>query len=62
MIKENLIKNKTKFVPVDSEHFSIWYALKDIKKFKIDKIFLTASGGPLLNMSIKKLEKVKLSA
>ena len=47
-------------MPVDSEHFSIWYALKDIKKFKIDKIFLTASGGPLLNMSIKKLEKVKI--
>jgi 1-deoxy-D-xylulose 5-phosphate reductoisomerase len=21
-------KNKTKFIPVDSEHFSIWFALK----------------------------------
>ena len=47
LIKKELKKNKTKFIPVDSEHFSIWYALKKIiKKRNIDKIYLTASGGP----------------
>ena len=30
LIKKKLKKNKTKFIPVDSEHFSIWYCL--IKK------------------------------
>ena len=28
LIEKKLNKHKTKFVPVDSEHFSIWYALK----------------------------------
>ena len=29
LIKKELKKNKTKFIPVDSEHFSLWYALKN---------------------------------
>tara|TARA_B100000963_G_scaffold127798_1_gene111574 strand:+ start:1274 stop:2437 length:1164 start_codon:yes stop_codon:yes gene_type:complete len=58
LIEKNLIKHKTQFVPVDSEHFSIWYALKDINKDLVDKIYLTASGGPFLNKSIKNLKKV----
>ena len=28
LIKEQLKKNKTKFIPIDSEHFSIWSLLK----------------------------------
>ena len=59
-IKKELNKNKTKFIPVDSEHFSIWYALKGIDKKLIEKIYLTASGGPFLNMSSKKLSRVKI--
>ena len=54
LIKRNLKKYKTKFIPVDSEHFSIWYALQNLKNRNIDKIFLTASGGPLLNYSDSK--------
>ena len=30
--KEIKKKNKTEFIPVDSEHFSIWYALKNNSK------------------------------
>ena len=56
--KEKSLKiNKTNFIPVDSEHFSIWYGLN--KKFKttnVKRIYLTASGGPLLNISNKKLK------
>ena len=59
LIKKELDKNKTKFIPVDSEHFSIWYALSDIEKSLIDKIYLTASGGPFLNLPLKKFKKVK---
>ena len=29
LINRELKKYKTTFVPVDSEHFSIWYALKN---------------------------------
>ena len=48
LIKKELKKNKTKFIPVDSEHFSIWYGFKKIKYKNIEKIYLTASGGPFL--------------
>jgi len=60
LIKRNLKKYKTKFIPVDSEHFSIWYALQNLKNRNIDKIFLTASGGPLLNYSDSKINNVRL--
>ena len=52
-------KNKTKIIPVDSEHFSILELIKDIDINEIKKVYLTASGGPFLNYSIKKLKKVK---
>ncbi len=60
LIEKNLNKYKTKFIPVDSEHFSIWYALQGIKKNLIEKIYLTASGGPFLDNSFKKLNKVNI--
>ncbi len=60
LISKELKKNKTEFVPVDSEHFSIWYALKENTK-NIDKIYLTASGGPLLNISKKKFNNLKIN-
>ena len=59
LIEKELKKNKTNFIPVDSEHFSIWYALKGIDKKIIDKIYLTASGGPFLNYPKKKFNTIK---
>ena len=58
LIQKELKKNKTEFIPVDSEHFSIWYALRDINKELIEKIYLTASGGPFLNKPLRKLKNV----
>tara|TARA_X000000368_G_scaffold397915_1_gene367490 strand:- start:162 stop:1325 length:1164 start_codon:yes stop_codon:yes gene_type:complete len=58
LIQKELKKNKTEFIPVDSEHFSIWYALKDIDKKLVEKIYLTASGGPFLNKPLNKLKNV----
>ena len=60
LIEKKLNKYKTKFVPVDSEHFSIWYALQGVEKSLIEKIYLTASGGPFLDKSIKRLKKVDI--
>ena len=58
LINKELIRYKTVFVPVDSEHFSVWYALRDINKELIEKIYLTASGGPFLNKPLNKLKNV----
>ena len=60
LIEKELNKHKTKFIPVDSEHFSIWYAIKNNNYKNIKKIYLTASGGPLLNIPIKKFNKLKI--
>ena len=60
IIEKELKKNKTNFIPVDSEHFSIWYALKGIDKKIIDQIYLTASGGPFLHYPKKKFNKIKM--
>ncbi len=54
LILKKLKKYKTEFIPVDSEHFSIWSIIKNYHKSDIEKIILTASGGPFLNKNIKK--------
>ena len=54
LIQKELKKNKTEFIPVDSEHFSIWSVIKQYRSSDIEKIILTASGGPFLNKKIKK--------
>ena len=58
LINIELRKNKTKFVPIDSEHFSIW-SLANNNYENIDEIFITASGGPFLNKKRKNLVNVK---
>ena len=61
LIKKDLKKFKTSFIPVDSEHFSIFYSLKGNKISNIKKIYLTASGGPLINTPKRKLKNIKIS-
>ena len=59
LIKKIAKKNKTKVVPVDSEHFSIMKLLENQDIREIKKVYLTASGGPFLNYKISKLKKIK---
>ena len=59
LIQKELKKHKTEFIPVDSEHFSIWSVIRNYNKSDIEKIILTASGGPFLNKKIKKKYKDK---
>jgi 1-deoxy-D-xylulose-5-phosphate reductoisomerase len=61
LIKKELKNYKTQFLPVDSEHFSIWKILNFKKNKSIDKIFLTASGGPFLYKSSNQIKNVKIS-
>mgnify|MGYP006091803435 FL=1 len=58
LIEKNLKKYKTTFLPVDSEHFSIWSLINKNKKELIDKIFITASGGPFLKLPKSKMSKI----
>ena len=58
LIKKNAIKHKSELVPIDSEHFSINVLLKNIKKNQVDKIYLTASGGPFLKLNINKFKRI----
>ena len=53
LIKKELKKHNTKFIPIDSEHFSIWNLTKEYSNDDIEEIILTASGGPLLNLPAK---------
>ena len=59
LISKELKKNKTNFIPVDSEHFSIWYGLNNYESRTLDKIYLTASGGPFANFALKNFKKIK---
>ncbi len=59
LIKKNLKKNKTKLVAIDSEHFSIEQLTKNYKNDDIEKIYITASGGPFLNLNKKKFKFIK---
>jgi len=61
LIKKELKKNNTKFIPVDSEHFSIFSLLRGKKTNNIEKIYITASGGPFINLPKSKFNKIKLS-
>ena len=61
LIESELKKKKTSFIPVDSEHFSIWSLLKNENLNSVEKIFITASGGPFLNLPNRKLKKINPS-
>ena len=60
LIQQKLKKHNTKFIPVDSEHFSIWYALKN-NDDNLEKIFITASGGPFLNLPLKRFKNINIA-
>ena len=59
IISRELVKHKTEFIPIDSEHFSIWKLINKENKKNLDQVFLTASGGPLLNKTKKQLANIE---
>ncbi len=59
LIKNIANKSKTTIVPIDSEHYSISNLIKNHRSIEINKIYLTASGGPFLNYNYDKLKEVK---
>ncbi|MFL2889387.1 MAG: 1-deoxy-D-xylulose-5-phosphate reductoisomerase [Pelagibacteraceae bacterium] len=59
ILKKIAKKNKTKITPIDSEHFSIMKLLQGSKNIEIDKIYITASGGPFLKLPLSKFNGIK---
>ena len=59
LIKKNSFKFNTELVPIDSEHFSIEMLLKNYSNDQIEKIYITASGGPFLKLNINKFKNIK---
>ena len=62
LIKNKLRKYNTKFIPIDSEHFSIWSLLDKSKNIDVENIYLTASGGPFLNYPASKFKFISLKS
>ncbi len=60
LINRELKKHKTKFIPIDSEHFSIWSLLENNNKINIEKIYITASGGPFLRVPKKNFSNISV--
>jgi len=60
LIKKNLDKYKTNFIPIDSEHFSIWSLINGSKKKNFEKIYITASGGPFRILPLKKFKVISI--
>ena len=58
-IKNAIKKNKTNFIPIDSEHFSIFSLLEKNNTDEIDRVYITASGGPFINLPKKSFDKIK---
>ncbi len=59
LITKQLKKYKSQFIPIDSEHFSIWELINNAKNENIEKVFITASGGPFINYPLKKFNSIK---
>ena len=61
LIKKDLKKYNTYFIPVDSEHFSIWSLLNNNKTNNFEKIYITASGGPFRKLPLKHFKKISIT-
>ena len=59
LITRLCIENKVQILPVDSEHSAIFQCLTGEEYNPIEKIYLTASGGPFRGMNLNQLANIK---
>ncbi|NDB53621.1 MAG: 1-deoxy-D-xylulose-5-phosphate reductoisomerase [Chitinophagaceae bacterium] len=59
IVMRTALENKVPIIPVDSEHSAIFQCLVGETRNKIEKIILTASGGPFLGRKTNYLVNVK---
>lgn len=58
LVMKKAAKKNLPIIPIDSEHSAIFQSLMGNEKNKIDKILLTASGGPFYGYSYEQLKEV----
>jgi 1-deoxy-D-xylulose-5-phosphate reductoisomerase len=61
LIMEKSRQNGVNIIPIDSEHSAIYQCLAGEKYAAVEKIYLTASGGPFFGKSKKELQEVTKS-
>lgn len=62
LVMEEASLYRSWILPVDSEHSAIFQCLVGERPETVEKIFLTASGGPFLGFGRKQLEEVSIEA
>ena len=62
LIKNELQKNQTKFIPIDSEHFSIYSLIGKSTNSDIENIFITASGGPFYKLPLNNFKSITVKS
>jgi 1-deoxy-D-xylulose-5-phosphate reductoisomerase len=58
LVIRKALENKVNIIPVDSEHSAIFQCLAGEEFNPVEKIILTASGGPFLGSSVESLRRV----
>ena len=58
LINKKIIKYKTKFIPIDSEHFSIWSLINSVENKNLEKVYITASGGPFRKLPLNQFKYI----
>ena len=56
LIKKEINKHNVEFIPIDSEHFSIWSLMNKLNTNNIERIYITASGGPFNKFPINRFK------
>jgi 1-deoxy-D-xylulose-5-phosphate reductoisomerase len=62
LIEKQLLRNKTEFIPIDSEHFSIYSLINKSKNTNIEKVYITASGGPFSKLPLNKFKSITIKS
>ena len=60
IVMDKANNNNVKIFPVDSEHSAIWQCLKGEKKADINRMILTASGGPFRTLDYKDFSNITI--
>lgn len=61
LVKKLATEKNAKILPVDSEHSAIFNLINQAGKENLDKILITASGGPFRNFTAEQLENVTVA-
>lgn len=60
LLKKEIEKNSGVIIPVDSEHSAVFQAMQSGSKEEVNKIILTASGGPFRQATAEDIQNVTL--